>query len=203
MGLARLAGAAFIAALALAATPEAKAQGAADTGTAVFAGGCFWCVEEAFDKVRGVTETTSGYTGGHVRNPTYEQVSGKGTGHKEAVRVRYNPSRVSYEKLLDVFWRNVDPFDSRGQFCDKGDSYKSAIFVANAAQRKLAEESKQAVQKRFGRRVATKIEPAATFWPAEKGHQNYYREHPYSYKFYKWNCGRAQRLEQIWGKPSS
>jgi peptide-methionine (S)-S-oxide reductase len=198
LGLAAVAGAALIAAAASLAARESKAQGAG-AETAIFAGGCFWCVEEAFDKVPGVVETTSGYTGGHVENPTYEQVTAKGTGHKEAVRVRYYPAQVTYAELLDVFWRNVDPFDAAGQFCDKGESYKSAIFVADDAQRKLAAETRQAVEKRFGREVATEIEPAAAFWPAEGYHQNYHNTNPLQYKFYKWNCGRAQRLQQVWG----
>jgi peptide-methionine (S)-S-oxide reductase len=134
-----------------------------------------------------------------LANPTYEQVSAKGTGHKEAVRVRYDPAKVSYAELLDTFWRNVDPFDAAGQFCDKGESYKSAIFVAGDAQGKLAAETKQEVEKRFGREVATEIEPAAAFWPAEDYHQDYHTKNPLQYKFYKWNCGRAQRLEQVWG----
>ena len=200
IGLAAIACAAALGIAALTAAPEGRAQGAAaDTETAVFAGGCFWCVEEAFDEVTGVVETVSGYTGGHVENPTYEQVSGKSTGHKEAVRVRYDPARASYADLLDVFWRNVDPFDPHGQFCDKGDSYKSAIFVEGEAQRKLAEASKQAVEKRFGQPVATEVEPASAFWPAEDYHQDYHNTNPLAYKFYKWNCGRAQRLQEVWG----
>jgi peptide-methionine (S)-S-oxide reductase len=196
--LASLAGAALIAAAASLAAPESKAQGAG-AETAIFAGGCFWCVEEAFDKVAGVVETVSGYTGGHLANPTYEQVSAKGTGHKEAVRVRYDPAKVTYAELLDTFWRNVDPFDAAGQFCDKGESYKSAIFVADDEQGKHAAETKQEVEKRFGREVATEIEPAAAFWPAEDYHQDYHNKNPLQYKFDKWNCGRAPRLEQVWG----
>jgi len=197
---------AFAAALgsgaALAQTAETP-SGAENLETAVFAGGCFWCVEEAFDKVEGVVETVSGYTGGTVPNPSYEQVSAGGTGHFEAVRVRYNPAAVSYDALLDAFWRNVDPFDAGGQFCDRGDSYRSAIFVETEAQERLAEESKQAVADRFGRAVATEILPAGAFYPAEDYHQNYYEKNPLLYKFYKWNCGRAQRLEEIWGKPAA
>jgi len=198
-GLAAVACAALIGAAAMLAAPQGKAQGAADSETAIFAGGCFWCMEEAFDEVKGVVETVSGYTGGHVENPTYSDVTAETSGHKEAVRVRYDPAKVTYAELLDVYWRNVDPFDPAGQFCDKGDSYRAAIFVLNDAQRKLAAESKQTVEKRFGRTVATAIQPAATFWPAEGYHQNYHNTNPLQYKFYKWNCGRAQRLEQVWG----
>jgi peptide-methionine (S)-S-oxide reductase len=182
---------------------EARQGSGGAQATAVFAGGCFWCVEEAFDAVEGVTETVSGYTGGSVENPTYEQVSFGDTGHYEAVRVTYDPAQVSYQELLDTFWHNVDPFDARGQFCDKGNSYLSAVFVADDEERRLAETSKQAVKQQFSMDVATEIKPAADFYPAEDYHQDYYRRNPISYKFYKWNCGRAQRLEEVWGaKPS-
>ncbi len=173
---------------------------AAETRTAIFAGGCFWCVEEAFDAVPGVVSTTSGYTGGTVERPTYEQVTAGGTGHYEAVEVAYDPARVSYEALLDTFWRNVDPFDTRGQFCDKGSSYRSAIF-AGEGERAAAEASKRKVEARFGRTAATAILPAQAFWPAEAYHQDFHRTNALKYKFYKYNCGRAQRLEEIWGKP--
>ena len=183
--------------------------GAADTAasgasldTAIFAGGCFWCVEQAFDEVDGVVETVSGYTGGTVANPTYKQVSAGGTRHVEAVQVRFDPKKVSYSALLDVFWHNIDPLDGGGQFCDRGDSYRSVIFAMNDDQRKAAEASKAALEKKFGETIATRIEPAATFYPAEEYHQDYYRKNPVRYKFYKWNCGRAQRLEEIWGKPA-
>ncbi len=169
--------------------------------TAIFAGGCFWCVEQAFDEVDGVVETTSGYTGGTVANPTYKQVSAGGTHHQEAVRVRFDPKKVGYTALLDAFWHNIDPLDGGGQFCDRGELYRSVIFVMNDAQRKAAEASKAALEKQLGETIATKIEPAATFYPAEDYHQDYYRKNPVRYKFYKWGCGRAQRLEEIWGKP--
>ena len=169
------------------------------TAMAVFAGGCFWCVEEAFDAVAGVLETTSGYTGGHVQNPTYQQVVMENTGHQEALRVRYDDSKVTYAELLDVFWRNVDPFDAGGQFCDRGESYRAVIFVAGEAQKRLAEESRAKIADRFKKKIATEIEPAATFYPAEAYHQNYHNVNPLRYKYYKWGCGRAQRLEQIWG----
>ena len=170
--------------------------------TAIFAGGCFWCVEQAFDGVEGVVETTSGYTGGTVANPTYKQVSAGGTKHAEAVRVRFDPAKTTYEKLLDAFWRNIDPVDGGGQFCDRGDPYRSAIFVDGAAQKSAAEASRAAVEKKLGDKVATEIVPVAPFYPAEDYHQDYYLKNPVRYKYYKWNCGRAQRLEEIWGPPS-
>lgn len=171
-----------------------------DLATAVFAGGCFWCVEEAFDKVEGVVETTSGFAGGTVADPTYEQVSAGGTGHAEVVRVRYDPDAVSYSRLLDVFWTNVDPFDAGGQFCDRGDSYRSALFPIGQDQQRLAEASREAVAQRFDRPVATGIEEAAPFYEAEAYHQNYHERNPVTYTYYKWRCGRADRLEQVWGE---
>jgi peptide-methionine (S)-S-oxide reductase len=176
----------------------------AETQTAVFAGGCFWCMEEAFDKVPGVVETTSGYAGGATQDPTYEEVSSGGTGHYEVVQVTYDPAKASYEQLLESFWHNVDPFDARGQFCDKGSQYKSAIFVADEKERTLAEASKKEVEGRFpDMTVATAILPAATFYPAEDYHQNFYQTNEGRYQYYKFGCGRAQRLEQIWGKPAA
>lgn len=165
---------------------------------AVFAGGCFWCMEEPFDRIPGVVSTTSGYIGGSIANPTYRQVSAGTTGHVEAVRVVYDPSRVSYETLLDVFWRNVDPFDAGGQFCDRGSQYASAIFALDADQRRAAEAAKEAVAKRFAQPVATAIRPAATFYPAEDYHQNYYRTNTLKYKFYRSRCGRDARLQALW-----
>jgi peptide-methionine (S)-S-oxide reductase len=180
----------------------AKAQsGTPDTlKTAIFAGGCFWCVEEAFDKVEGVVETTSGYSGGIMPNPTYEQVTAGNTGHAEVLRVRYDPARVTYAQLLDTFWHNVDPFDGGGQFCDRGSSYRGAIFVMNDEEERLAKESKAKVAERFKQTVATEIRRATPFYPAEGYHQDYHAKNPLRYTFYKWNCGRAQRLEEIWGK---
>ncbi|MGH7558910.1 MAG: peptide-methionine (S)-S-oxide reductase MsrA [Gemmatimonadota bacterium] len=174
------------------------------TAEATFAGGCFWCVEEAFDHVPGVVSTTSGYTGGDTPDPSYEQVSSGGTGHAEAVRVVYDPSRTTYEALLNAFWHNIDPTDSGGQFCDRGDSYRSAIFYHGSEQRRLAEVSKQALERsgRFDEPIATEIVPAGEFYPAEDYHQDYYDKNPIRYKLYKWNCRRAQRLEQIWGEKS-
>jgi peptide-methionine (S)-S-oxide reductase len=180
-----------------------KGNGAADRpglATAIFAGGCFWCMEPPYDHLDGVISTTSGYTGGKVENPTYEQVSSGRTGHAESVRVEYDPAKVSYEKLLDVFWHNVDPFAVDAQFCDHGDQYRSAIFPADAEERQLAEASLAKVRERFaGKKIATKIEDAGKFWPAEDYHQDYYIKNPLRYKFYRFNCGRDARLEQIWG----
>jgi len=172
---------------------------AADTKTAIFAGGCFWCMEAAFDEVNGVTDTTSGYAGGTKPNPTY----GDHEGYQEAVRVTYDPAKVTYAKLLDQYWHNIDPFNPGGQFCDVGDAYRSVIFVGNDEEKGLADTTKQQVADRFKETVVTEIKPVSTFTPAEDYHQNYHNTNPVSYKFYKWNCGRAQRLEQLWGpKPS-
>lgn len=166
---------------------------------ATFAGGCFWCVEEAFDEVAGVVRTTSGYTGGHVEDPGYEQVSAGGTGHFEAVQVVFDPDVVTYAGLLDVFWRNIDPTDGGGQFCDRGPSYRSAVFVRTAEQRRLAEASKEAIERERGFGVVTPILPATAFYEAEAYHQDYHRKNPARYTFYKWNCGRKARLEEVWG----
>ena len=177
-----------------------SAAAAAETKTAVFAGGCFWCMEPPYDELAGVLSTTSGYAGGETENPTYRQVSDGRTGHAEVVRVEYDPAKVSYEKLLAVFWRNIDPFAVDAQFCDHGDQYRSAIFPADEEQRRLAEASLEKVRERFdGKKIATKIEPAAKFWPAEDYHQDYYVNNPVRYKFYRFNCGRDARLKEIWG----
>ncbi|HSH49332.1 MAG TPA: peptide-methionine (S)-S-oxide reductase MsrA [Halomonas sp.] len=167
--------------------------------SAVFAGGCFWCVEEAFDKVEGVTDTTSGFSGGHTENPTYRQVVNGGTGHLEAVRVEYDPERVDYAELLEVYWRNIDPFAVNRQFCDQGASYRSAVFVDDEAQRQLVEASRAALAERFDRDIATEILAAGKFYPAGEKHQNYYQNNPLRYRFYKSACGRVDRLEEIWG----
>jgi peptide-methionine (S)-S-oxide reductase len=173
---------------------------AAETRTAVFAGGCFWCMEPPYDHLDGVVSTTSGYAGGKTENPTYEQVSSGRTGHAESIRVEYDPTKVSYEKLLDVFWHNIDPFAIDAQFCDHGDQYRSAIFPADAEERRQAEASLAKISERFeGKKIATKIEDAGKFWPAEDYHQDYYIKNPLRYKFYRFNCGRDARLEQIWG----
>jgi peptide-methionine (S)-S-oxide reductase len=182
---------------ATAAEPVAKGKA---TATAIFAGGCFWCMEPPFDKLPGVKATTSGYTGGNKVNPTYEEVSAGDTGHVEAVQITYDPKQVSYEKLLEVFWHNVDPLDKGGQFCDRGSTYTSAIFVQNQEQRKLAEQSKAAIEKQLGKPVFTTIRVATTFYPAEDYHQDYYQKNPLRYKYYRYSCGRDQRLEELWGK---
>jgi peptide-methionine (S)-S-oxide reductase len=174
---------------------------AAAQGQATFAAGCFWCVEADFDKVDGVVSTTSGYAGGKVGNPTYQQVSAGGTGHTEVVRIVYDPAKVSYQQLLDVFWKNVDPLAADKQFCDTGDQYRSAIFYHDEEQRKLAEASKTSVQGKFKEPVQTQIAAAGAFYPAEDYHQDYYKKNPVRYKFYRYNCGRDARLEQLWGKP--
>ncbi|RTL69083.1 MAG: peptide-methionine (S)-S-oxide reductase [Hyphomicrobiales bacterium] len=182
-----------------------RAQTPPPKETAVFAGGCFWCVEEAFEKVPGVLTAVSGYIGGTVANPTYEQVASKATGHAEAVEVTYDPSKVSYEQLVDWFWRNIDPFDEAGQFCDKGSPYRSGIHYRGDAQKKIAEASKAALETsgRFRQKIVTEIVPAGTFYPAEDYHQDYYKKNPNRYQYYKFACRRADRLEQIWGKPAA
>jgi peptide-methionine (S)-S-oxide reductase len=170
---------------------------------ATFAGGCFWCVEDAFEQVEGVVSVTSGYTGGQKENPTYEQVSAGGTGHAESVEVLYDPKKVSYRQLLEVFWHNIDPTTPDRQFCDHGHQYRSAIFYHNDAQRQLAFESKQALEKSkpFKGAIVTEMVPASKFYPAEEYHQDYYKKNPVRYHFYKFGCGRAQRLKELWGKP--
>jgi len=173
------------------------------TAKATFAGGCFWCVESDFDKVPGVTSTTSGYTGGSTVNPTYEEVGSGRTGHAESVEVVYDPTKVTYEQLLDTFWHNIDPLVKDRQFCDVGNEYRTAIFVHDAEQRRLAEASKKRVEAQLKARVYTEIVDAGPFYRAEEYHQDYYLKNPVRYKFYRWNCGRDQRLEEIWGKKSS
>ena len=169
----------------------------ADSATAIFAGGCFWCMEADYEKQAGVTGVVSGFTGGTLPNPTY---SGNHQGHFEAVEVTYDPAIVDYAELLDVFWENVDPFDNQGQFCDKGPSYRSAIFPGNESEKVLAEQSKAKVAARFsGQTVYTEIRDRGQFWPVEEYHQDYYLKNPVRYKYYRWNCGRDQRLEQLWG----
>jgi peptide-methionine (S)-S-oxide reductase len=182
------------------------ARGAAPPGgaldSAIFAGGCFWCMEPPFDALAGVVSTTSGYAGGALANPTYEQVSAGGTGHAEVVQVVYDPAKVSYERLLDVFWHNVDPLTADAQFCDRGSQYRTAIFYRGAEQRRLAEASKRALAEsgRFDRPIVTEIGEAGAFYPAEGYHQDYYKKNPARYKFYRWNCGRDRRLQALWGK---
>ncbi|GFZ80467.1 peptide methionine sulfoxide reductase MsrA [Pseudohongiella nitratireducens] len=173
-----------------------------DQAVATFAGGCFWCMEPPFDELEGVSSTISGYIGGHVENPSYEQVTTGRTGHAEAMQVTYDPEVVDYATLLDVYWQNIDPLDSGGQFCDRGSSYRSTIFVHTAEQRELAEASKQEIvaSGQLNGEIVTPIEEATTFYPAEEYHQDYYEKNPLRYRFYKWNCGREQRLEEVWGE---
>lgn len=178
-------------------------QAAADEkdAVAVFAGGCFWCVESDFDGVPGVTKTISGYTGGSLKNPTYKAVVRGGTGHREAVQIFYDPDKVSYETLLDVFWRSVDPTDGGGQFCDRGVSYETAIFAVTPEQRQMAEASKKALMASgiLKQPIATKIEDASEFYPAEGYHQDYYKKNPVRYKYYRFRCGRDARIVDLWG----
>jgi peptide-methionine (S)-S-oxide reductase len=191
---------------AFAQSPAAGPQGAErgvppGQAVATFAGGCFWCVESDFDKIPGVTATISGYTGGRKVNPTYQEVSSGSTGHAEAVQVIYDPKKVSYEKLLEVFWVNIDPTVKDRQFCDSGNQYRTAIFYHDDAQRKAAEASKAALEKSkpFKEAIVTPIEMAGTFYTAEEYHQDYYRKNPVRYDFYRKGCGRDARLKQLWG----
>lgn len=174
------------------------------TATATFAAGCFWCTEADFDKVPGVTATTSGYTGGTKANPSYSQVVAGGTGHAEAVRVTYDPTKVSYEQLLQVYWRNVDPVDAGGQFCDRGNQYRPVIFAETDEQRRAAEASKEALQRggRLPKPIVTEIVQAGAFYPAEDYHQDYHKKNPLRYDFYRRGCGRDARLQQLWGAPT-
>lgn len=185
----------------LAASPVAAQETAPETATAIFAGGCFWCMEKPFDVIEGVKSTTSGYIGGTVSNPSYEQVSSGRTGHTEAVKIEYDPQKVSYDTLLYVFWRNIDPLTANAQFCDSGPMYRSGVFPVNDEQKAAAEASKAALEraKRFDRPIVTEITPATTFYPAEGYHQNYYQTNAVRYEFYRFNCGRDARLKKLWG----
>jgi len=182
------------------------AENSINSGTqlevATFAGGCFWCMVPPFERLDGVVSVSAGYTGGHIENPTYEQVSAGGTGHAEAVQVLYDPRRIGYEKLLEVFWRNIDPTASDHQFCDHGDQYRSEIFYHTERQHHLAEHSESAIEKSkpFKEPIVTKITPATAFYKAEEYHQDFYKKNPIHYKFYRFTCGRDQRLEELWGK---
>ncbi len=169
---------------------------------ATFAGGCFWCVESDFDQVPGVVRTVSGYTGGAVADPTYKRVSAGGTGHREAVQIFFDPKQVSYAALVEIFWRSVDPTDGGGQFCDRGESYETAIFANSLEQKQQAEASKRALQRSavLGRPVVTPIEVAGPFYPAEDYHQDYYNKNPLRYGFYRYRCGRDSRIEALWGE---
>jgi peptide-methionine (S)-S-oxide reductase len=166
---------------------------------AVFAGGCFWCTESDFEHVPGVIDAVSGYTGGHTQSPTYEEVTAGGTGHYEAVRVRYDPARVSYAALVRHFFRTVDPTDAGGQFCDRGESYRTAVFVAGRGERREAEAALAEANRTLGGRVVTPVLPLGAFWPAEDYHQDYYRKNPIRYRFYRSRCGRDARLREVWG----
>lgn len=170
---------------------------------ATFAAGCFWCVEPPFDKLQGVVSTTSGYTDGRTKNPTYQQVSAGETGHTEAVQVIYDPARVTYATLLETFWRNVDPFDAAGQFCDRGDQYRPGIYTHDEEQARLAAELKQALGGRFSQSIRVEIKPASPFYAAEAYHQDYYKKNPVRYSYYRFACGRDARLKVIWGEPRS
>ncbi|TDG13389.1 peptide-methionine (S)-S-oxide reductase [Seongchinamella unica] len=175
----------------------ASLSASAGTATAQFAGGCFWCMESDFQDREGVIDVISGFTGGTLKNPTYK---GNHEGHFEAIQVSYDPEVISYRELLDLFWLSIDPFDNTGQFCDKGFSYRSAVFPANAEEKALVEQSLAAIEARFpGQKVYTEVRDAGRFWPVEEYHQDYYLKNPVRYKYYRWNCGRDQRLEEIWG----
>ncbi|MEA3091579.1 MAG: peptide-methionine (S)-S-oxide reductase [Caballeronia sp.] len=194
----------FVAACLFAAALGSASAQAPKTATAIFAGGCFWCTEADFDKVPGVISTASGYLNGKTKNPTYKEVSAGGSGHVEAVEVVYDPAKVTYAKLLDAFWRSIDPLVKDKQFCDTGDMYRTGIYYLDDEQKKLAEESKKQVAAKFApRTVYTEIVKADTFYKAEDYHQDYYKKNEARYNFYRWNCGRDQRLEQLWGKKES
>jgi peptide-methionine (S)-S-oxide reductase len=169
---------------------------------ATFAGGCFWCMEHPFDQIPGVVSVTSGYTGGQKKDPTYKEVSAGGTGHAESIQVVYDPSKVNYGKLLEVFWHNIDPTAKDRQFCDSGHQYRSAIFYHNEEQRRKAIESKESLEKNkpFAGPVVTEIVQATEFYPAEEYHQHYYKKNPIRYKFYRFDCGRDKRLKELWGE---
>jgi peptide-methionine (S)-S-oxide reductase len=191
-------------ALALAAAPATKdATPGPHLEKATFAGGCFWCIEPPFEKLEGVKSVVSGYTGGKKKNPTYEEVSSGSTGHAESVEITYDPAVISYARLLDVFWHNIDPMVKDRQFCDVGSQYRTAIFYHSAEQKRLAEASKKALEqsKRFPGPIYTAITVATTFYPAEEYHQGYYRKNPIRYKWYRYSCGRDQRLQELWGQP--
>ena len=202
MRLSRIANGAAGALLSASLLIGAGAAASAATAVATFAGGCFWCVESDFDQVPGVLKTESGYTGGTLEDPTYETVTQGGTGHYEAVRITYDPARVTYDKLLDVFWHSVDPTDDGGQFCDRGESYKTAVFFNSPEQERAAIASKQAVGKsgELKGSIVTPILMAKTFYLAEEYHQDYYMKNPLRYRFYRYGCGRDKRLQEVWGE---
>src|SRR6266542_632186 len=177
-----------------------KNAGSRKAQIATFAGGCFWCMEPPFDKLEGVISTTSGYTGGHKKNPTYEEVSSGVTGHAESLRVAYDPAKISYQKLLEVFWHNIDPTTPNQQFCDKGSQYRSAIFYHDEEQKRLALDSKKVVEKLLKEPVVTEVLPATEFYVAEEYHQDFYKKNPFRYKSYRLGCGRDRRLKELWGE---
>lgn len=187
------------------AAPDSSGEGSSaemeGLAKATFAGGCFWCMEPPFDKIDGVVSTISGYAGGRVKNPTYKQVSAGGTGHAEVVQITYDPEKVSYEKLLEVYWHNVDPTDAGGQFCDRGNQYRSTIFTHDETQRRLATASKEELEEsgRLSKPVVTEIEPLDAFYPAEDYHQDFYEKNPTRYKSYRFGCGRDRVLKKLWG----
>lgn len=190
-------GAAAVAACLVLATAHAAAD---ELAVATFAGGCFWCTESDFDKVEGVVSTTSGFIGGHKQNPTYKEVSSGGTGHTEAVQIRYDPDTVSYQELLDVFWVNHDPTTNERQFCDRGSQYRPGVFYYNDEQKRQAQAYKEAVESEVSFPVVTEITEATEFYPAEEYHQDYYKKNPLRYKYYRFSCGRDKRLEELWGE---
>jgi peptide-methionine (S)-S-oxide reductase len=195
----------FLAPMLAASWPSDGAQSAPAGKTlakATFAGGCFWCMEHPFDELPGVVSVTPGYTGGRKKNPTYQEVSAGGTGHAEAVQVVFDPAVVSYTKLLDVFWRNIDPTVKDRQFCDVGEQYRSAVYYHDEEQRRLIEESLRELEKSkpFKEKIVTQVAPASDFWPAEEYHQHYYKKNPHRYRLYRSGCGRDVRLKQLWGK---
>jgi len=185
--------------MALALVTSASTAHAKNIQTAIFAGGCFWCVEKDFDQVKGVVKTTSGYTGGTTKNPTYKTVTKGGTGHYEAVHIEFDADIIPYSKLIDAYWRSVDAVDAGGQFCDRGDSYRTAVFATTPQQAVTAEASKAKAQKTLGQTIVTPIIMAGPFFEAEKYHQDYYQKSPLKYKFYRSRCGRDQRIKQLWG----
>ena len=189
--------------LIISAAPEGMTASGQGLEKATFAGGCFWCMEPPFDKLEGVKSVVSGYTGGNKKNPNYEEVSSGSTGHAESVEITYDPAVISYHKLLDVFWHNIDPTVKDRQFCDVGSQYRAAIYYHNAEQKRLAEASKKALEesKRFRGPIYTEVTAATTFYPAEEYHQRYYQKNPVRYKLYRFNCGRDQGLRELWGQP--
>ncbi|MBI3249874.1 MAG: peptide-methionine (S)-S-oxide reductase MsrA [Deltaproteobacteria bacterium] len=199
LAFALLAGVAFFGSMTM--TAETPPSGKAQLAKATFAGGCFWCMEPPYEKLDGVVSVTSGYTGGQTKNPSYEEVSEGGTGHAEAVEIVYDPAKVTYDKLLEIFWHNIDPLTRNAQFCDHGSQYRTGIFYHDNMQRRLAEDSKRKLTEsgRFSQPIVTEITVAAEFYPAEEYHQDYYEKNPVRYKFYRWNCGRDQRLAEVWG----